>query len=74
MSLKDENEIFNSELIKIVKLNPWIFNRNIKNIKEADKEKMWTEIDEVLASNGIDVKSKCLYLLVQVIAYTNRIH
>ncbi|XP_043462820.1 uncharacterized protein LOC122510542 [Leptopilina heterotoma] len=66
MSFKDNITIFNQELIEIVKINPWIYDKNFIDISDQSKEAMWVQIDEKLTSMGLDIKNgsksrwKCL--------------
>lgn len=52
----DGNEKFNRELIRILKLNPWIYNTNYVNIRDKNMKCSWAEIDDELQKNRIDIK------------------
>lgn len=51
------NDEFNTELIEIAKLNPWIYDKKIC-VDEKTLGSRWSQIDDNLREKGIKIESK----------------
>lgn len=69
MSKRDDNNKFNTKLIEIVKLNPWLYDNSTVDVTDGTKKNVWDKIDETLKWKKIYVKGKCSYLLILIIVF-----